>query len=495
MKPRIWLLALTILLGIGPENIHADIVVVRLGDILIAMEGKVNNPKDRIIAVTHEKFRKGADGRDLKLNLYFRNNRELLSIQDMIIVPSRKTEFQNRFNKAQKGNAGDRMDLAHWAVTHGMVAEFYRAIELVLQAEPENAKAKEVLALRDRLAPAIADSTAEQKFLSDMLGSGMKFKTSSHYIVAYDTTDNKAQERLDLLERVYETFFMFFAIKGRVLDKPQQRMMVALFNDHKNYLEFSTRLDPELKSAAGYWSPESNVAVFFAQGTYPSFKRLKDSSEQLEKDRKEAERLRLPDRGDLVRLADAVKLLMMVSEENEDIEVVTHEGTHQLAGNSGLFPRRIRIPKFAQEGLAAFFEAPNDATWSGVGAVNQNRIEWYRALAQHDRVHSNIDFIVSDQVYSHTGGVGSNIMHAYGQAWGLTHFLVDKHFNELNEYWKNLARLPADMIISESDLVHCFDVAFGKDRSKLDLEWRRHMDNLKTDMDRLQEQYGDKLRG
>src|SRR5262249_14242746 len=153
-------------------------------------------------------------------------------------------------------------------------------------SEPDNAQAKSILAMRDALAEPISDSSAEEKYLAELLGAGMKFKTSAHYIIAYDTSDSKAQERLDHLERVYDTFFAFFAIRGRVLEKPAQRLMVALFNDYKNYLDFSTRLSPELKSAAGYWSPETNVAVFFAQGTHPIYKQLKELSEKLEHDRK-----------------------------------------------------------------------------------------------------------------------------------------------------------------------------------------------------------------
>lgn len=491
MKLRPFLMAPIALLFVVPANIRGDLVVVRLGDALIPMEGKVSDPKARIITVTHEKFRKGSDGRDLKLNLYFRNNSELLSIEEMIIVPSRKQQYQKQLNEAQKGGTEKRLELAAWAIKGGMVQEFYNAIDLVLQADPDNAQAKQIVALKAKAAEPINDSSTEQKYLTDMLPPGMKFKTSAHYIIAYDTPDGKAQERLDLLERVYETFLMFFGFKGRLLEPPPQRLMVALFNDHKQYLDFSVRLDPELKSAAGYWSPESNVAVFFAQGTYPVFKKLKEASDEMEKAKKEAERVGNLNRGDLVRLADTLKLLTLVAIENEDLEVVTHEATHQIAGNSGLFPRRIRIPKFAQEGLAAFFESPNDATWAGVGAINKTRIEWYRAL-EKDRVHSDIDFVVSDQIYSRAASHGA-ILHAYGQAWAITHFLMDKHFSELQDFWRNLARLPADMVVSEDDLVRCFDAAFGKERTRLDLEWRRHMDSLKTDMDKLKEKYGDRL--
>jgi hypothetical protein len=411
----------------------------------------------------------------------------------MVLVPSRKNLYARQLADAQKKGVEERLKLAEWTIKHGLVQEFYNAIDLVLESDPNNDKAREITALRQRLAADMPDYSVQQKYLEEDLPTGFKFKKSAHYILAYDTPENKAQERLDLLERVYDTFFMFFAMKGRILERPSEPLMVVLFNEHKAYEDYSVRLNPDLRSALGYWSPERNVAVFFAQATSPRFTRLRELWEKIEKDRKEAERQRDRNRGDLVRLADTVKLLMLIRAENEDVEVVTHEATHQIAGNSGLFPRRIRIPKFAQEGMAAYFEAPEGATWAGVGAINKERIEWYRVLAEHDRVHSDIDYIISDQIYTRSGRIGSNIMHAYGQAWALTHFLIDKHFNELDQFWKNLARLPADMIVSEDDLKMCFDAAFGTDRRKLDLDWRRHMDGMKTDYDRLKEQYGEKL--
>ena len=57
---------------LGAASVRADVVVVRLGNTLIPMEGKISDPKQPIITVTHEKFRKGADGKDLKLNLPYR---------------------------------------------------------------------------------------------------------------------------------------------------------------------------------------------------------------------------------------------------------------------------------------------------------------------------------------------------------------------------------------------------------------------------------------
>ncbi len=462
---------------------RADHITVRLGNAEIELEGKVNDA-NRIMTVTHEKFR------DLKLNLYYRDTREPIYIQEIIKVPTRREQYNRALLKAQKGSAAERLELAHWTAKRGMLTEFYASIDLVLQADPNNEHAKRILALRDKLNEPLAPSN-EEETLTKSIGSGFKFKRSKHYILAYDTPEDRAKERVDLLERVYETFFIFFAMKGMVLEKPKELMMVVLFNEHKNYLDYSVRQDPELKSAAGYWSPEDNIAVFFAQGTYPAWATLNEVSAELDKMREDAERQKLRNRGDIVRLSDTIKLLKLVLQENEDVEVVTHEATHQVAGNSGLFPRRIRIPRWAQEGLAAFFEAPSGAMWAGVGATNATRLEWYRGL-EKDRVHSDIDFIVSDHIYDMAASHAS-VLHAYGQAWALTHFLMDdKHFPKLMEYYRNLARLPADMVIGEDILKQCWDAAFGADRQAVDQEWRRHMNSLKTDIERLREQYGEK---
>ena len=99
-----------------------------------------------------------------------------------------------------------------------------------------------------------------------------------------------------------------------------------------------------------------------------------------------------------------------------------------MAGNTGLLPRHVRIPSWVHEGLATYFETPNGAMWSGIGAVNESRLSLYRAL-ERDREHSNIGFIVGDQIFDYAGSLGAKL-HGYGQAWALTHFLMEKHFDK-----------------------------------------------------------------
>ena len=182
-----------------------------------------------------------------------------------------------------------------------------------------------------------------------------------------------------------------------------------------------------------------------------------------------------------MRLADTIQLLTEVVRENLDIEVVSHEATHHLAGNTGLMPADAPVPVWAAEGLATYFESPKQAAWSGIGSVNKERLSWYKGL-ESDREHSNIDFIVSDQIFSRAGSQGSTL-HAYGQAWALTHFLMARHFDKLFQWYLLIAAKPAGKPMTDQELVESFDQIFGKDKTALDLEWRNYMRTLKTDLE------------
>ena len=185
-------------------------------------------------------------------------------------------------------------------------------------------------------------------------------------------------------------------------------------------------------------------------------------------------------------MADTIELLVGIERENLDIEVVSHEATHQMAGNTGLFPRDVVVPSWVHEGLATYFETPDDAAWSGIGAVNKDRLDLYRVL-ERDRVHSNIDFIVGDQIFDMAATIRGTL-HGYGQAWALTHFLMERHFREFITFYRRIGEMPPDVLISPQVLTELFSESFGTDRRSLDSEWRAYMRTLKTDLELILEE-------
>jgi len=320
----------------------------------------------------------------------------------------------------------------------------------------------------------------------------MKIKTSRHFILLYDTPDTppkpvssqarqqppRAEARLELLEKVYEVFLMKFYSQGAEIQIPNERLMVVLFNDHSDYLAFATSISPELSSAIGFYDPRSNISFFFDHGSSEYMKPIRDLSQQLQAGIADA--IKRKD-GNYRRFAETISLLVEIDRENSDIEVVSHEATHQLAGNTGLLPRHVLNPSWVHEGLATYFEAPGEATWSGMGAVNERRIGWYRELA-NDREHSSLDFIVGDQIFKYAGSHGA-ILHGYGQAWALTHFLLERHFDEFLRFYQRLGEMPPDVTLSPAILNKLFDDCFQTERTVLEQEWKSYMRSLKTDME------------
>lgn len=415
-------------------------------------------------------------------------------------VPTLNQQFNKRLRSGiNKKDPQAVFQAGVWALKHGMLDEYYEGIDETLKVDPKHAEAKRILALREQLhkplPPRAGEADEMRKFVHR---NEMKFASSDHFALLYDTpdkpekvdkTEKKAKrkarhlQRLELLERVYESFLLTFYSHGVDLELPKQRLQVVLFNNYADYKDFSTRLSSELVSTAGFYLPEQNISFFFDHGSHDAFKALSGAADKLKQLSKEAVKMKALNAKDIVRLANTIDLLIDIKQESQDIEVVSHEATHQMAANTGLFPHHVRVPKWVHEGLAAYFESPNDGAWSGIGAVNEVRIKYYRAL-EPDKEHSNLNFIVGDQIFDYAGSLGATL-HGYGQAWALTHFLIEKHFDELMRFYKELGELPPDIEFTPEVLNPLFDRAFGTDRPSLDQEWRSYMRSLKTDVEEV----------
>jgi len=136
---------------------------------------------------------------------------------------------------------------------------------------------------------------------------------------------SRALQRLDLLEKVYESFLLLFHAQDVQLDIPKERMMVVLFDKYDDFHEFANAIGPGLGSAAGFWEHIRNVSYFYDWGTSPTFKVLEEVMKDLREQMKDAKKARNPEIINYVKVLD---LLMDVQQENSDITVVSHECTH-----------------------------------------------------------------------------------------------------------------------------------------------------------------------
>ncbi len=461
------------------QAVLADIVLYQLPGtpLIFVLQGSASANPGGTLTFRHPKFG------TLHLGLRDMRKYELPTTNAMALRRIRQA--------SDSGDVQQCLDAARWALHNGLIDEFYQAASEAWKTDQENETVKRLAAMNGRIKAPLAESRDRERELHQFVraGSSMKFQRSDHFLLLHDTSDEKdkrsgrtrAEERLELLETVFKSFLLKFSLEGYDLDVPQERLKVVLFSDKDDYLRFVDRLGHDLTNAAGFYHRKENISVFYDQGSDEGFDELYALNKELQATKERMKRDRSPATRDMVRFADTVQLLTEVARESTDIEVVSHEATHHMAGNTGLMPDDAPVPVWAAEGLATYFESPKDAAWSGIGAVNEQRLEWYRALARDTR-HSNIDFIITDRIFS-LAATPEGTLHAYGQSWALTHFLMEKHFDKLVEWYLLIASKPRGKPLTEEEQVATFDRIFGKNRAALDADWRRYMKSLKTDLE------------
>ncbi|PHS09659.1 MAG: hypothetical protein COA78_11865 [Blastopirellula sp.] len=475
-------LLVALLLAACPSIVQADIVFYTIPGTTLTflLQGSAKINPGQTVTFRHQAFG----------NLY-------MGAHDVRILKTKPTSsiaMQMRRGAEADQDLDKCFAAARFALRTGQLKEFYANAANAWKIAPENAAVTRLVNMKREIDKTVPINPAQKKTMEDYMKNrpGMEFTRSKHYVLMHDTGNKinkrtkltRAQERLKLLEIVYESYMMKFSLEGVMLTVPKEPLMVVLFSEYDDYLGFSSSISPTLASTAGFFDRKSQIAVFFDQGTDDTFDFLYKINTQLQIEKKRLMRTREPGAKDRIRLADTLQLLIEVNRANLDIEVVSHEATHQLAGNTGLMPGDSPVPVWAAEGLATYFESPKEAAWGGIGAVNEERLELYRYLAPVTDI-SNIRFIVTDQIFTRASSNFST-MHAYAQSWALTHFLMDRHFTKLMKYYQKLSEHKGNLRLSEEKYIEIFTEAFeGRTIDQLDLEWKSYMRGLKTDLERV----------
>jgi len=484
------------------DTAQADFVVYRLpgSQSTVLLEGKTKSVGPNTFEYTHPTM-----------------GTIILSRESALVIkaPTRQEEYRRLAAHAKQTQAfDDYIQAARFALRSGMLEAFRDCCNAAYKIEPMHPTMLRLLEARKRIEQPIDALASSQSELQGAVPTqGMQVVRSPHYIMLHDTGETKSgrkrlprwQSRLDLLENVYEAYFMKFALEGRVLDPPTEPLKVVLFGQEADYMRYTRQRDESLANALGYWSAEDNIAVFFDQGTTEKMRMLDAHAKELAKNKLRA-------RGtaqsrDAAYLANTVELLVKMTREADDVEVVSHEATHQLAGNTGLMPRNQIALRWAHEGLATYFETSSDSGWGGIGAVNEGRLKSYQRLSA-DPNRARIEPLVTDALFD-LARDSREAADAYGYAWALTHFLMENHFDELMEYYHQvsllepkqhrtlLGWLPDGQPGSNSapatgldrrELLKCFRAAFG-DLAALEQAWHVHMRSLETDLDRARREF------
>src|SRR5262245_31973877 len=198
-------------------------------------------------------------------------------------------------------------------------------------------------------------------------------------------------------------YYYWFALKGITLPVPTEKLVCMLVDQPSEFLKQRAVVEDEPLVTDGFYANRDNVCVFSTQrvdSSYTVFSRqvqaiysqgyerhgLLDGSAKRKQTLQPAEFARY----------QTMALLDKLLEEEAERASVSHEGSRQLFVASGLIPRNVIPPQWAQFGAAAFFETPkgpfigappaaSTAFWPGWGAPSWAFTRTFREF-ERDRV-------------------------------------------------------------------------------------------------------------
>jgi hypothetical protein len=411
------------------------------------------------------------------------------------ITKKRKSAIQSA---AKKKDYEELWRLAKDSIRHGNAGNYFAAARIIAEQDPDHKEAARALRLAAIIDTEIPESKSEETKMKKNaeIERDMKFDRSEHFLLMHDLTNPKrmtpgkatrTQERLEVMEKVYKAYFAFFWSRDYELPPPKERLHVVLLEKERDFKDFaSADRGGGLVTASGFYQRIRNVSYFYEHRGTNEFMELKEAASKLVTLGKKASSW-ASNSGDIVRLGKAVELMNEIFSEQSDVTVCSHEMVHQLAGNTGLMPFHPHIPTWVAEGFACYFESPRDAQWSGIGAVNEERLDFYRHARSRGNKYARIDQVVSDLVFD-DAKTHEEKLNAYALSWALTHFLMERHFDKLMSYYKLLTKEPATTkkMLSPKENAEIFFSCFkGIDEQTLDRQWHQYMASLKTDFEEL----------
>jgi hypothetical protein len=436
-------------------------------------------------------------------------------------LPTVHRRFEEKFASytKEKPSAELLLELAEWTLEHGLVDKFPLVMAKLIEADKDHPAAVAYQKVKAELDKPLARDEEASNWRNKLL-SGYKVTEDDthHYAIVHDSATSgliEVQSHLELLENSFRGFYYWFALKGIALPVPKQRLVAVVTSREKDFKHFQKILTSSPVVVDGFFARRENLAVMAS-------KRQDDTYEQLEKYWKNFE-----DKGyrktDIlsgrtnvgypsgahttqpvtVHEARMVALMLKALEREAELATVSHEASRQLVFSTGLLPRNVAAPEWLMFGLGSFFETPLQSPWAGIAAPSSYYLpRWHELKAKgfEKKPEDTLTKVVTDAYFrslpaqvekdspAHMAYENA-VRKARTAAWSLTYFLAKQKLDGLQQYFKELGKMPRDIELDDEVLLGCFARAFGAVDShnkvdkaqlaKLAKEWFSYMDNVK----------------
>lgn len=419
-------------------------------------------------------------------------------------IPTPHSQWDRRKQNAFKGDRRKVMDLGEWALAHGLYDEFAGLMDgLVGSKEDQNQSSpqdlKDAIKAYVQVKAALEkDSPGEAAANKWRTRLSARLDTSKHYAVVYTSqTPNppEVKSRLEALEQHMRAFYYWFALRGKALPVPEEKLVAVLLADPSEFRKQRAVEENEPLVSDGFYAHRDHICVFSAQRLDTPFLVFErqahpfwasgqyDKAKLIDGTAKRSSGV-TPNPADFNRLM-TLALLERALDDEAERAAVSHEGTRQLLVAAGLVPRAVVMPRWAEFGSAATFETPKGpypeapiqvsvAIYPGVGGPSWCYLRYFKEKvkpeeggstpsrflqdvvvdAQFNRIISGVDRS-GNLVADHEG-----LLKARAGSWALAHYLLKARFAGMVKYYQELSAMPRDLEVDEKALLACFARAF-----------------------------------
>ena len=247
VKTAVLFVATFSMLVLGGHAVNADVVLYTVPNtpLQITLMGRVTINPGGTLSLRHPRGTLHFSARDCKV----------------IKTDSKEKQYvKQKLKSNSAGTAVSLLDLALWCVEKGMLKQADLALGEAWAKDPTNSRVRLMAQLVKYRRGSVPVSASVEQEMRDFVKRGnMKFTRSRHFVLLHDTPDEDdpiyrasvAEHRLKLLEQVYDSFYMKYALEGYPLRVPKEPLRVVLFNDHGDYLAFVTITKPCLENCGG----------------------------------------------------------------------------------------------------------------------------------------------------------------------------------------------------------------------------------------------------
>jgi hypothetical protein len=472
--------------------------------------------RDTFEAFTHDLVQGGKTGlypgpKETSADIYWE------PIKEKTVDQKYKARRDEMLKDTQK-SAASYQDLAKWVLNNGKVNEFPNIME---EWEKIDADSPQVLAykkIKAAISRPVSKDDPSLEFWRNKLSDYRPKQDSEkypHFTLLYSSAKNvldstDINNRMKRLEDNFKAFYYWFALQGKELPVPDYRLIAVLVDKPSEFEVYRKVFDNVPLSDDGFYARRENLAFFSATPLDEKYDALDASmkdlwgkgwnKEELLKG-KGAPRSSSSDSVEVIRNQVKVALLKALQDESE-LTAATHEGTLQLGSVTGLLPRTVAVPEWAEFGFASFFETSKGAWWPSTGAPNhqyltkfQKRGEKWQEKKLPDGPPDKaltLKKIITDQYFREArfSNQSADWIKARTLAWALTYYLMETKFEGLMNYYQELSNLPRDMEFDQEILLGCFVRAFKLDSpdnpgvakpealQKLAQDWLAYMPNV-----------------